>query len=422
MSLPKYRDYKATGIDWLPKIPAHWTVCALKRVASLQSGESITAEEIEDAGAYPVYGGNGLRGFTTAFTHEGRFALIGRQGALCGNVNYSQGKFWASEHAVVATPVKPVNTTWLGEMLRSMNLNQYSISAAQPGLSVELISRITVPYPPLDEQAAIAVFLERATAKIDALIAEQEKLIVLLAEKRLATISHVATRGLYPGALLKESGMAWLGAVPAHWSVKPLKALFRQQKRQSFPEKNVLSVYRDFGVIRKDSRTDNFNKTPDDLSLYQLVEPNDLVVNKMKGWQGSLGISQLEGITSPDYMVFTPLHSEDSEYLHILLRSVSMVSTYRSISNGIRPAQWRLEPDAFLRLKVFLPPIEEQQAIVNFCRGEMRKLDLLTAETEAMLILLKERRSAIITAVVTGQVDVRDAAGQATTAVEVMAA
>jgi type I restriction enzyme S subunit len=142
----------------------------------------------------------------------------------------------------------------------------------------------------------------------------------------------------------------------------------------------------------------------------------------MKGWQGSLGISQLEGITSPDYMVFTPLHSEDSEYLHILLRSVSMVSTYRSISNGIRPAQWRLEPDAFLRLKVFLPPIEEQQAIVNFCRGEMRKLDLLTAETEAMLILLKERRSAIITAVVTGQVDVRDAAGQATTAVEVMAA
>lgn len=407
MSLPRYPEYKHSGLEWLPTVPSHWDVCPLKRVASLKSGDSITSEQITEAGDFPVYGGNGLRGFTSSFTHEGRFALIGRQGALCGNVNYSQGKFWASEHAVVATPTKPAETTWLGELLRAMDLNQYSVSAAQPGLSVELISNIGVPYPPLSEQAAIATFLDRETAKIDVLIAEQEKLLTLLAEKRQATISHAVTKGLYPDAPMKDSGVAWLGEVPGHWSEKPLKALFRQQKRQNYPDKIVLSVYRDFGVVRKDSRTDNLNKTPDDLSSYQLVEPNDLVVNKMKGWQGSLGISEFEGITSPDYMVFTPLHIENSTFLHLLLRSAAMVSTYRSISNGIRPAQWRLEPEQFLRSKVYLPPLAEQEAIASYCLREISKLEALFAATEQASALLTERRSALIAAAVTGQIDVR---------------
>ena len=111
----------------------------------MQSGESITAEGIQESGEYPVFGGNGLRGYTSAFTHDGHFVLVGRQGVLCGNINYGCGKFWASEHAVVASPVKQVETVWLGEMMRAMNLNQYSVAAAQPGLSVDLVSRIATP-------------------------------------------------------------------------------------------------------------------------------------------------------------------------------------------------------------------------------------------------------------------------------------
>ena len=140
MSFPRYPRYKDSGVEWLGQVPAHWKTCAIKRIVRMQSGESITAESIEEAGDFPVFGGNGLRGYTSAFTHDGDFALIGRQGALCGNTNYASGRFWASEHAVVATPVEPVATRWLGEMLRAMNLNQYSVSAAQPGLSVELVA------------------------------------------------------------------------------------------------------------------------------------------------------------------------------------------------------------------------------------------------------------------------------------------
>src|ERR1700676_4599527 len=116
-------------------IPAHWTWKKIKYLASLRSGDTITSDSISDSGDYPVYGGNGIRGFTSSATHRGDYVLIGRQGALCGNINYASGEFWASEHAVVVDTRGRFNVRWLGEVLRSMNLNQYSQSAAQPGLS-----------------------------------------------------------------------------------------------------------------------------------------------------------------------------------------------------------------------------------------------------------------------------------------------
>lgn len=152
MSFPRYPAYKDSGVEWLGEVPGHWSVCVLRRIVGMQSGESITGETIAEAGDFPVFGGNGLRGYTTDFTHEGRYVLIGRQGALCGNINYASGKFWASEHAVVVNPLKQIETRWLGEMLRAINLNQYSVAAAQPGLSVDLVGRIGICVPPLPEQ------------------------------------------------------------------------------------------------------------------------------------------------------------------------------------------------------------------------------------------------------------------------------
>lgn len=184
---------KGSGIEWIGEMPEHWVIKSLKWVARLKSGDSITSENIEDEGDFPVYGGNGLRGFTSSFTHNGYYVLIGRQGALCGNINYAQGYFWASEHAVVVSPKEPVAVIWLGELLRTMNLNQYSISAAQPGLSVDIILNLDILVPPLPEQHAIAAFLNNETAKIDTLITKQEQMIELLKEHRAALITAAVT-------------------------------------------------------------------------------------------------------------------------------------------------------------------------------------------------------------------------------------
>ena len=161
----------------------------LKRIARLKSGESITANNIDENNEYPVYGGNGLRGYTNSYTHNGDYVLIGRQGALCGCINYACSCFWASEHAIVVAPIIDFVVKWLGELLHIMNLNQYSQSAAQPGLSVENISSLYIPVPSFEIQQTIAVFLNRETVKIDFLIDKIEASVFVLLEYRIALIS-----------------------------------------------------------------------------------------------------------------------------------------------------------------------------------------------------------------------------------------
>lgn len=156
----------------------------MKYVADLRSGNNLTSEQIKQDGDYRVYGGNGLRGYYNDFTHDGGFVLIGRQGALCGNIHYAKNKFWATDHAVVVTRLGDYELTWLGELLRVMNLNQYSLAAAQPGLSVDSIKNLSIPLPPLSEQTAIVHYIETETTRINAKLAKTKKIIVL--QKRIS--------------------------------------------------------------------------------------------------------------------------------------------------------------------------------------------------------------------------------------------
>jgi len=193
---------KPSGIDWLGDIPEHWDLKRLKHIARMESGESITAMSIDEKGEYPVYGGNGLRGYTSRFTHEGEYALIGRQGALCGNINYVSGKFWASEHAIVPT-LSGARVAWFGELIRTMNLRQYSISAAQPGLGIEMIAQLRVPVPPIEEQAVIAEWIAGETRALSGAISNGRREIDLIREYRDRLIADVVTgkmdvRGLAP--------------------------------------------------------------------------------------------------------------------------------------------------------------------------------------------------------------------------------
>ena len=184
---------KDSGVEWLGEVPEHWNVVQLRRIVRLEAGEGITSDEIEEEGPYPVFGGNGIRGFTDRYTHEGEFVLIGRQGALCGNVHLACGEFFASEHAVVGTPVDAASVTWLKHLLDAMELNQYSVAAAQPGLAVDRISALRLPLPPHTEQSAIAEFLDRRTVGIDHLCARAEAAIERLQEFRTALVTAAVT-------------------------------------------------------------------------------------------------------------------------------------------------------------------------------------------------------------------------------------
>ena len=182
-----------SGIDWIDVIPKGWKVCRIKDMINLQSGTNLTTMDITDIGEYPVYGGNGLRGYYHQYSNDGDYILVGRQGALCGNINYACGKFWATEHAIVCYPKQEFAQIWLGELLRAMNLGQYSLSAAQPGLSVERVKNLRMPLPPLAEQQSIASYLDTKCHEIDSLISLKQQKIEMLKDYKKSIIFEAVT-------------------------------------------------------------------------------------------------------------------------------------------------------------------------------------------------------------------------------------
>ncbi|HBC3426459.1 TPA: restriction endonuclease subunit S [Vibrio parahaemolyticus] len=203
----------------------------------------------------------------------------------------------------------------------------------------------------------------------------------------------------------KESGIDWLYDIPAHWKTIPVGRCYHRVKRTGFESEELLSVYRDHGVIPKSSRDDNNNKASDDLSPYQLVCENNLVMNKMKAWQGSIAISEYRGIVSPAYFVYEPFKHTESivypKYVHYLLRHPIYITQYMSRSKGIRVNQWDLDPESFQSIELLLPLKEEQQKIINFLDYETAKIDTLIDKQEKLIELLKEKRQAVISHAVT---------------------
>jgi type I restriction enzyme S subunit len=171
------------------------------------------------------------------------------------------------------------------------------------------------------------------------------------------------------------------------WRSVPFWSLYRRDKKVGFPAEELLSVYRDYGVIRKSDRTDNWNRAGEDLAAYQLVEPGDLVLNKMKTWQGSLGVSALRGIVSPAYFVYKRQTDDDPRFLHYTLRSMHHVRYYASISKGIRPNQWDLQPEMLDTMRVHLPDLETQREIAD----SLEKVDRMIATLEELADALQQR-------------------------------
>lgn len=184
--------------------------------------------------------------------------------------------------------------------------------------------------------------------------------------------------------------------LPEGWRSVPFWSLFYRDKQIGFPEEELLSVYREYGVIRKEDRDDNHNRAGDDLASYQLVEPGDLVLNKMKTWQGSLGISGYRGIVSPAYFVYKSRNSESSEFLHYALRSRYYVTQYASFSKGVRPSQWDLQPEYLSMMRVLLPPLSTQKSIVKYLAQETGEIDAMLATLDELRETLRLRRVQVI--------------------------
>ena len=416
----RYPRMKDSGVEWPVDVPVHWGCQRLKTVCAMQSGEAITAESIEASGEYPVYGGNGVRGFSSKYTHDGAYALIGRQGALCGNVHLARGRFWASEHAVVTKLRGDHDAEWFAFVLQAMNLNQYSIAAAQPGLSVERVLNLWAPVPTENEQRAIARFLNHATSRIARYIRAKEKLIALLEEQKRALIRQAVTgqidvRSGRPYSAYKQSVVDGLSPVPGHWERWRLKILLRSVDRRSETgAETLLSLRRDHGVV---VYADNFARPPQGATLvgFKQVRPGQLVVNRLQANNGLVFHSTLDGLVSPDYSVFEAARPLDMQYLSDLLRLREYRVHFRREAKGLGTGTagfLRLYDDAFLGTLVHLPPLEEQRLIVDWVDGVVQTIEELSAKVLTERDLVKDFERRLVADAVTGQVDVQQVAAE----------
>jgi type I restriction enzyme S subunit len=277
-------------------------------------------------------------------------------------------------------------------------------------IDYEKLSRSELPLPPSREQAAIVRFLDYADRRIQHYIRAKQKLIKLLEEQKQAIIHRAVTRGLDPNVRLKPSGVEWLGDVPEHWEVKRCRYLFREVDRRSADgSEEHLSMSQRLGLVPS-QLVENRTLVSENYAGGKLCEIGDLVLNRLKAHLGVFALARLPGVISPDYTVLRPIDPEGAEYFEPVLRSPACRRELHIRAKGIVEGFWRLYTDDFYDIRLPVPPLSEKRAIIEYIRSAMSEIDRITWGEEREIALLRELRTRLISDVVTGKIDVREAA------------
>jgi len=444
MSFPRYPEYKDSGVEWLGEVPRHWEVKRIKTLAArissgktpLGGSEVYVDEGITFLRSQNVYD-EGLRVDDVAFISEAVDATMAVSRVVVGDIllNITGASIGRScvvpdgfspanvnQHVCVIRATKPSYIPFLGWSLKSApiksQIDHAQNGAAREGLNFDQIGRMVSALPPAQEQSQIAAFLDRETAKIDALVAEQRRLMALLKEKRQAVISHAVTRGLNPHAPMKPSGIEWLGDVPEHWEVIPLKYVVRLRSGGTPSKTNT--AYWDGDVpwaSSKDLKVETLSDTQDHITqkavddgAADLVPAGSLLIVV----RGMILIHTFPVVKAlipmainQDLKALTPSAKLDVDFLAWLLRGASKETLGRIDEAAHGTKVLRLE--AWTSIALPIPPVTEQLVIVRAISESMRQFDTLTTEAQRAIDLLQERRTALISAAVTGQIDVRGA-------------
>ncbi len=286
-----------------------------------------------------------------------------------------------------------------------------SVGVSYPAINASELGAIPVHVHRLPRQHAIADYLDRETARIDGLIAAKERVLELLAEKRRALTTRAITRGLDLHATLRNSGVPWLGEIPAHWEMKQAKFIFRQSALPIREDDEIVTCFRDGQVtLRRNRRLDGFTQA--DLEQgYQGIREGQLVLHSMDAFAGAIGVSDADGKCSPEYIICDPRDKPvDNHYYGHLLRTMALAGFIQASCPAVRERAPRIRFSDFGDMLLPLPPIDEQKNVVSMVAKDAARLDALQTATTRTIGLLKERRASLIAAAVTGQIDIGGAA------------
>lgn len=435
--MERYSSYKDSGISWAAEIPSHWDFLAGKKLFLKNDGGVWGTDPLNDGKDTIV-----LR--STEQTVDGKL-VIENPAKRCLSEKEKQGSLLEENDLIITkssgSPAHIGKTSIITKEIAQLKCSysnfiqririkgcpmyywfvfnstliktQFDIltttTTGLKNISAKIIDRVMLPLPPLAEQEKIVSYLEEKTSKIDAYVADKEKEIELLQELKQKTIANAVTKGLNPDAKMKDSGISWIGEIPEHWDVKQLRSFLTLFTEKGHGDAQLLSVTREQGVIVRDKedKEENHNFVPDDLSGYKYIEKGDFAINKMKAWQGSYAVSDYNGIVSPAYFT-CKLQGVNKDFFSKAIRSRAYVPFFTQYSKGIRVGQWDLNPNALKSIPFFLPPSDEQQAIVAYIEEKCEKIDKLASELQSEIDYLKEYKQRLIADCVTGQVNVQN--------------
>ena len=287
-----------------------------------------------------------------------------------------------------------------------VEVERRSVGVSYPAINTSDLADIPIHIHSVPQQRAIADYLDRETARLDALVAAKERVLGLLAEKRRALITSAVTRGLDPRAPLCDSGIPWLGEIPVHWAVERARWLFRERdQRSETGEEELLTVSHLTGVTPR-SEKDVYMFEAETKEGYKICRKDDLVINTLWAWMGAMGVSPIDGIASPAYNVYEPGSRLEPAYVDALVRSPVFAEEVKRYSKGVWSSRLRLYPEGLFDVYLPVPLRREQQEIVSYIASESKRLNALGAATERTIALLRERRAALIAAAITGQIDI----------------
>jgi type I restriction enzyme, S subunit len=428
--LQPYSAYKESGVRWLGQIPQHWEIQRLKYLCSVNDEQlsEDTDPEYEilyvDIGSVDASEGIQRKDSMRFGDAPSRARRKVRQGDVIVStvrtylraiapITHPEPNLVVSTGFAVIRPRSKLDTEYASYALRAPYFVEAvvanSVGVGYPAINARDLVSLPIVFPSKDEQKKIAAFLNRKTEHIDILIAKKMQQIRLLHEKRDVLISRAVTRGLSTEVAMRDSNVEWLGKIPANWTtVRSKFALVEIDERSKTGDEELLTVSHITGVTPRSEKNVNMFMA-ETLEGYKKCKAGDLIINTMWAWMGALGTAFQNGVVSPSYNVyrFRSSHSNPRFYDR-LFRTRRFAEEMKRHSKGVWESRLRLYPQEFFQIRIPCPPDNEQAAINGYLDHELSRLDHLVMKVRESIEKLKEYRTALIAAVATGKIDLRN--------------
>lgn len=422
------REMKNSDIEWIGDIPSNWSITKCKYISYFVNGYAFDSKELDSSFKYPVIRIGDIKNGSIDFVecqgvqqNDGleiykilhNDILLAMSGATVGKIGLAINP----PCSYINQRVGIIRSSYYKYLFYCLSTNKFveyilleASGSAQPNVSGFVYGNYQIPFPSENEINRITDYLDCKCAEIDAVIEKTKATIEEYKKLKQSVITEAVTKGIRGDRLMKDSGIEWIGKIPADWDVVRIKNLFDYRNERNFKpleEVNLISLYTDLGVVQHCDLEETTGNKASNADGYKLVYEDDIVINIILCWMGAIGRSAYNGVTSPAYDVYSPKEGTNTKFYHHLFRTQGFNGDCYKVGRGIMAMRWRTYSDQFRAIKVVSPPPEEQEEIVKYLDKKCAEIDTLIAKKTTLLEEMENYKKSVIYEYVTGKKEVK---------------